>query len=153
LNNQVASTAANVNTFPDEWTWSNSTAAGPVATLNIVNAGVNMINFWVREDGMAFDKFIITNDPDFIPTGFGPDATDGTSNFVAPGVEVVDSEGSDDASGESDGVDEVSDESEEDSSSRSGGGGGSTSLMALLALVGLAMLRVRRTRLLGDFSI
>jgi len=38
----------------------------------------------MREDGLAIDKFVITSDPDFVPTGNGPDVTDGSEGFVPP---------------------------------------------------------------------
>ena len=84
LNGKLASTAYRIDQFPNKWTWSRHTPSDPVASLNVVNAGVNMVNLWMREDGLAIDKFIITSDPDFVPTGFGPDVTDGTDNYVPP---------------------------------------------------------------------
>jgi len=84
LNGTLASTAFRIDQFPAEWSWSRHTPDNPVASLNIVDAGVNMINFWMREDGLAIDKFIITSDPDFVPAGVGPELTDGTSSYVPP---------------------------------------------------------------------
>jgi len=84
LNGTVASTAFRIDNFPEEWSWSRHTPSDPIASLNIVDAGVNVINFWMREDGLAFDKFVITSDPDFVPTGRGPDVTDGTDDYVPP---------------------------------------------------------------------
>ena len=45
-----------------------------------------MVNIWMREDGLAIDKFVITSDPDFVPTGVGPDVTDGTEDYVRPSI-------------------------------------------------------------------
>ena len=84
LNGTVASTAYRIDQFPAGWTWSRHTPDNPVASLNVVNAGVNMVNFWMREDGLAIDKFIITSDPDFVPSGFGPAVTDGTEDYQSP---------------------------------------------------------------------
>lgn len=84
LNGTVASTAYRIDQFPNEWTWSRHTPSNPVASLNVVNAGVNIVNFWMREDGLAIDKFVITSDPDFVPNGYGPEVTDGTNNYVPP---------------------------------------------------------------------
>ncbi len=84
LNGTLADTAYRIDQFPDEWTWSRHTPSDPVASLNVVTAGVNMINFWMREDGLAIDKFVITSDPDFVPTGKGPDVTDGSEGYVPP---------------------------------------------------------------------
>ncbi len=155
LNGSVADTAATITEFPDEWTWSRTTANGPIATLNIVDAGVNMINFWMREDGFAFDKFVITSDPDFVPTGFGPDATDGTDNFVVPGgvtdsdmgdVESVEEMDAEDT--EALDTEQVSAESGLQNSNSSGGFFGSASFATLFALLMMAFFqrRVGRSR-------
>ena len=87
LNGTVSSTAYRIDEFPAEWTWSRHTPSDPAASLNVVDAGVNMVNFWMREDGLAIDKFVITSDPNFVPSGFGPELTDGTDDFVAPVAE------------------------------------------------------------------
>jgi len=84
LNGKLANTAYRIDQFPSQWTWSRHTPSNPVASLNVVNAGVNMVNLWMREDGLAIDKFVITSDPEFVPTGFGPDVTDGTKDYVPP---------------------------------------------------------------------
>jgi len=157
LNGSLADTAANVNTFPNEWTWSRTTASGPVATLNVVDAGVNMINFWMREDGFAFDKFVITNDPDFVPTGFGPQATDGTVIFFSPNDDSeTDAVFADETTGDADdelALNQLGAESGLDNGRSGGdsGGGffGGTSLAALLSLFGLTLVRfgqIRATR-------
>ena len=84
LNGTVADTAYRIVDFPNQWTWSRQTPGNPVASLNVVNAGVNIVNFWMREDGLAFDKFVITSDPNYVPEDFGPDVTDGTDHYVPP---------------------------------------------------------------------
>jgi len=85
----------------------------PVASLNIVDAGVNIINFWMREDGLAIDKFIITSEPDFVPEGFGAALTDGTSSYEPPvqqSTAVADTSQSDDDLNETERVsDELTD--------------------------------------------
>ena len=91
LNGTLADTAYRIDQFPASWTWSRHTPGDPVASLNVVNAGVNMVNIWMREDGLAIDKFIITSDPKFVPKGFGPDVTDGTKDYVPPLPVVNDS--------------------------------------------------------------
>ena len=84
LNGDVARTAYRIDQFPAEWSWSRHTPSDPVASLNVVNAGVNVVNFWMREDGLAIDKFVISSSPNFVPTGYGPDVTDGTDDYVPP---------------------------------------------------------------------
>ena len=86
LNGTVQNDAYQINQFPGEWTWSRNTPSNSVASVNVVNAGINIVNFWMREDGLAIDKFVITNDPDFVPTGHGPALSDGTDDYVAPEI-------------------------------------------------------------------
>ena len=90
LNGELSDDAYRIDTFPNEWTWSRHTPSAPAASLNVVNAGVNIVNLWMREDGLAIDKFVITSDPNFVPTGFGPELTDGSSDYVAPVTDEVD---------------------------------------------------------------
>ncbi len=89
LNGKISSTAYRIDQFPEKWTWSRHTPSSSVASLNVVNAGVNIVNFWMREDGLAVDKFVITSDPDFVPTKFGPELSDGTSDYTPPLASVV----------------------------------------------------------------
>jgi hypothetical protein len=84
LNGAVGSSAYRIDQFPDGWNWSRHTRSGSVASLNVVNAGVNVVNFWMREDGFAIDKFVVTSDPEFVPSGFGPEVTDGSEGYVPP---------------------------------------------------------------------
>lgn len=92
LNGTVASSAYRIDQFPSEWTWSRNTPSNPIASVNVVNAGVNVVNFWMREDGLAFDKFVITSDQNYKPENIGPQVTDGTDGYVAPSTnEAVDS--------------------------------------------------------------
>lgn len=44
-------------------------------TVDIFPAGLHVIGLARREDGSFFDKFILTVDPDFIPSGLGPPET------------------------------------------------------------------------------
>ena len=52
--------------------WSNDSMDGPVTTLVIPTAGEHTINLWVREDGVIVDRFLLTLDAAFTPTGDGP---------------------------------------------------------------------------------
>ncbi len=54
------------------WVWSNSTMDNARATITITSTGLHDLNVWMREDGFAFDRFLITTDPNFTPTGIGP---------------------------------------------------------------------------------
>jgi len=41
--------------------------------LDIEKAGVHEITFSMREDGFEFDRFLLTNEKEFIPQGIGPE--------------------------------------------------------------------------------
>ncbi|MEL6349737.1 MAG: hypothetical protein AAFV53_41920, partial [Myxococcota bacterium] len=43
--------------------------------LEVETPGVHLIQFGMREDGVACDKFVLVSDPDYEPSGHGPDAT------------------------------------------------------------------------------
>ena len=43
------------------------------ATIEVPSAGDHTLNIWMREDGFEVDKLFLTTDPDFVPTGVGPD--------------------------------------------------------------------------------
>jgi regulation of enolase protein 1 (concanavalin A-like superfamily) len=54
------------------YVWSNSATNGR-ATFEIPAPGVHTLNIWVREDGFIADKIVVTTNPDYTPTGDGPD--------------------------------------------------------------------------------
>jgi len=161
LNGELADTAYRIDQFPSEWTWSRHTPSNPVASLNVVNAGVNIVNLWMREDGLAIDKFVITSDPKFVPTGFGPDVTDGTDDYVPPIAVVVDNADTDSSkddvkepepmqndeptTGKEQGVSDESVVLDTGTSNRMFGG--SASMLMLLVLFGLSLIRTGRSTL------
>ena len=63
LNGNISSTADQIDNFPSGWNWSNSTRDFLRATLTIPDSGVHAFNLWMREDGLAVDKIILTTDP------------------------------------------------------------------------------------------
>lgn len=77
LNGKIATSADKIDGFPAGWNWSKRTRDNHSATLNIPTTGIHAVNLWMREDGFAIDKIILTNNPDYVPTGVGPDADDG----------------------------------------------------------------------------
>ena len=54
------------------WVWSRATMDGPVATISVATPGLHVVNVWMREDGLALDKLVLTVDPAYVPTGLGP---------------------------------------------------------------------------------
>ncbi|MEI6786543.1 MAG: invasin domain 3-containing protein, partial [Verrucomicrobiota bacterium] len=59
--------------FISSYTWKNTTADGPVATINIASAGEHHFNLFMREDGFVADKILLTTNPNYVPVGKGPD--------------------------------------------------------------------------------
>ena len=79
LNGQLSITADNIDYFPADWNWSNSTRDNARATITIPSAGVHTFNLWMREDGLAIDKVLLTTDSNYTPTGNGPENTDSSA--------------------------------------------------------------------------
>lgn len=79
LNGSLSSKADNINTFPASWTWSSNTKDGIRASLEIPSAGIHAVNLWMREDGLAVDKILLTTDANYEPTGEGEAASDKVS--------------------------------------------------------------------------
>jgi hypothetical protein len=73
LDGEGATTAANVYGFgPDGWSWSHLRGGGGIATLEVTTAGVHTVHVWMREDGFALDRLILTVDVAYVPSGKGP---------------------------------------------------------------------------------
>lgn len=99
LNGQIQPTANQLEGFSNEWRWSNQTRDGSRATLQISQSGVQNVSLWMREDGLAVDKVVITNDPRFQPTGLGPAVNDGTREDGSVTVTPVSDGGQNNAGG------------------------------------------------------
>jgi len=52
----------------DSWSWDGHRDR----TFEITTPGEHVLNMYLREGGTPVDKIIITNDPDYVPTGEGP---------------------------------------------------------------------------------
>ncbi len=72
LNGTLSTAEGGVESFPPGWNWSNSTGDANRAIINVPTSGVHLVNLWMREDGLAIDKIVLTNDPGFRPEGQGP---------------------------------------------------------------------------------
>ncbi|MBX2819804.1 MAG: PKD domain-containing protein [Rhodothermaceae bacterium] len=55
-----------------DWGWTQSKQGGSSATVSIDAAGEQTISVWMREDGIHFDRILLTTDASFIPEGAGP---------------------------------------------------------------------------------
>ncbi|WP_461537953.1 tandem-95 repeat protein [Spongorhabdus nitratireducens] len=65
---------------------SNSWTHSGRATINIEAAGQQQLNLWVREAGISVDKIVLTQDPDYTPSGNGPAESD---YYNAPADQTV----------------------------------------------------------------
>jgi hypothetical protein len=60
-----------VSTF-GAWIWAVVQKNGVAVSVNIGTAGSHTAHVWMREDGFAIDKLLLTTDAAFVPTGEGP---------------------------------------------------------------------------------
>jgi hypothetical protein len=61
------------------WAWEDEAGSSRV-TLSIDSAGVHTFSLWMREDGTAVDKLLLTTDSQTTPSGQGPEAFDLAGN-------------------------------------------------------------------------
>lgn len=72
LDGAMQSTGENLNGFnTNNWLWSN-TSTLLVRTVHVPSVGVHSLNLWMREAGFIADKLVVTRDPNYIPSGMGP---------------------------------------------------------------------------------
>jgi hypothetical protein len=87
----VERTDANSDSMTDfsgvlDFTWLDDSQDGPNPfTVDIATAGHHVLGLALREEGAYFDKFILTTDGSFTPTGLGPTET----REGAPGLPTV----------------------------------------------------------------
>lgn len=72
LNGQEISTGNTIDFPRGEWTWVNENRNEQTITFSIEKSGLYIFNIFMREDGMAVDKILLTRNSDFHPTGVGP---------------------------------------------------------------------------------
>lgn len=56
----------------DTWVWYNTKNASRRARINVPATGEQLIQVWMREDGVVLDRLLLTTDPDYVPEGVGP---------------------------------------------------------------------------------
>ena len=71
-----------------EWSIQRMQNLGP-AQIEVASAGVHTVNMWMREDGMIVDKIVLTTNPDYTPTGAGPEESSRTEPNPADGTTDV----------------------------------------------------------------
>jgi hypothetical protein len=55
-----------------EWVWKNEANDGSRAVIEVNEPNMVTINCWMRESGACLDKLLLTNDPNYVPSGVGP---------------------------------------------------------------------------------
>jgi hypothetical protein len=87
LDDQGATTAATITGFTgDAWAWSDRRADGTVAVLAVAAAGTHTVHVWMREDGFALDRLILTTRQGYAPDGKGPRPSPRVDAGDAPAV-------------------------------------------------------------------
>ncbi|MEZ4700751.1 MAG: FG-GAP-like repeat-containing protein [Rhodothermales bacterium] len=76
------------------WTWVTVQKGSTPVSVNIGSAGAHTVHVWMREDGLAVDKVLLTTDAGFTPTGEGPaESPQGSAAPVAGALRGVAAEG------------------------------------------------------------
>jgi len=72
LDGKAFDTADNLSGWNAQYRWRGTTMEGPAGTFTVDTVGVHTLNVYMREDGLVFDKILLTTNPAFTPTGHGP---------------------------------------------------------------------------------
>ncbi|MCL5736030.1 MAG: discoidin domain-containing protein [Actinobacteria bacterium] len=72
LDGKPSDASDNLSGWNNVYRWRNTTMEGPRSTLEVTEVGVHTLNLYMREDGTVFDKVLLTTNPDYTPTAFGP---------------------------------------------------------------------------------
>ena len=78
INNTLASSGTGINSSAAStvYAWFNRTSGGTVARITVPSAGLHTVNVWMSEDGLLFDKLLLTRESGFLPTQLGPSQSD-----------------------------------------------------------------------------
>ena len=72
LNGVALPSGYRLSEIENYWTWSSTLMSGARSYIDILTPGEQNIDIWMREDGVIIDKFVLTSDETFVPTGKGP---------------------------------------------------------------------------------
>lgn len=61
-----------VNGFEEGGTWLGNRRSGELTVIDVPAPGLHTLNIYMREDGLTFDKLIVTPDEAFAPADLGP---------------------------------------------------------------------------------
>ena len=68
----------------EQWEWINAHPIDPtlVRSFEVEAIGTQGVSLWFAEDGVIADKIVLTTDPQYKPTGLGPDVTVGIEDML-----------------------------------------------------------------------
>ena len=90
LDGAAVASADRISNFSSSLDWSQSTMDGVNATVNIASPGEHTIELWMREDGFAVDRLMLTTDSSFVPSGVGPAESPRSGGNTAPEIAPLD---------------------------------------------------------------
>jgi hypothetical protein len=61
-----------ISSFFNTWTWTRATMDGPSSSIEVSSPGVHTVNVWMREDGLIFDRILLTVNDAYSISGAGP---------------------------------------------------------------------------------
>lgn len=92
LNGREVETASLIGYFTeqDQWEWINGSArqTPEIRYFDVSLKGVQRVSLWFGRDGAIADKIVLTTNPDYVPTGLGPDMTAGILSPEEPKTPV-----------------------------------------------------------------
>ena len=65
-------TSDRISLVAADWTWTNATMDTDPATFDVPKTGVQTLNIWAREDGIAIDRILLTTSSSYTPPVDGP---------------------------------------------------------------------------------
>jgi arylsulfatase A-like enzyme len=71
INGEAVESGRLIEEIFDYWWWTSQRRSGARAYIDVPSAGVHEFDVWMREDGVIIDKFILTSDANFEPSGQG----------------------------------------------------------------------------------
>lgn len=84
LNLVEEKTVSRIGNFDNigQWEWIHRAASvsGEPRTFEVKALGVQRVSLWYGKDGAIADKIVLTTNPNYVPTGYGPDETVGLEN-------------------------------------------------------------------------
>jgi len=72
LDGLALDTCDNLSGWNALWRWRDTAMDGTLSTIEVTTIGVHTLNLYMREDGLAFDKVVLTTNASYTPTGHGP---------------------------------------------------------------------------------